>query len=372
MSRKKRINSYVSAQVSDGNWRKETIPASELGTIKDMEIYRASRKDKFIKHNWHGDRNTFCPPVWYDLAIGSGACGYQCRFCFLMLTFRAMRDPRKPLVYDNIYEFENEVRKWLLADEWETDWKDTQGNKRGRIRRTSKDTLGLGIDCADSLLFEGVTGHARRYIPLFADPTTNPRGNKLILLTKSANTHYLQGLPTQNVVVTFSLNPERIADLWEGKYADTGERITPPIEERLQACLQAQNFGYETRFRIDPILTPENWREDYIQFFNNAAKMGLTPTRITLGTYREVNSSLDQWRKKWHLVAPEWQPDTNDLIKEGTHFHVSTQYRETVYRDVIQMIDNAPWKVKPGIELCKEPFTMRKNVGLKECYCNCL
>ena len=37
-------------------------------------------------------------------------------------------------------------------------------------------------------------------------------------MTKSTNVGYLEGLPTRNVAVTFSLNPESIADLWEGKW----------------------------------------------------------------------------------------------------------------------------------------------------------
>ncbi len=54
--------------------------------------------------------------------------------------------------------------------------------------------LGLGIDCSDSLLYEGETGLARRLIPLFTSKKTNPFGRKLILLTKSINVHYLEGL----------------------------------------------------------------------------------------------------------------------------------------------------------------------------------
>ena len=68
--------------------------------------------------------------------------------------------------------------------------------------------VGLGIDCSDSLLYEGVTGHARRMIPLFASEEINPHGCKLILLTKSKNVHYLEGLRTMNVLLTFSLNPQ--------------------------------------------------------------------------------------------------------------------------------------------------------------------
>lgn len=129
------------------------------------------------------------------------------------------------LLYENIEDFAKSVEKWLSDPS-----------------RKPQHTLGLGIDCADSLLYEGVTGHARRYIPLFADPTRNPKGCKLILLTKSANTQYLEGLPTKNTVVTFSLNPEQVADVWEGKYED-GMRVTPPMSERLAAARPSSRVG---------------------------------------------------------------------------------------------------------------------------------
>jgi DNA repair photolyase len=363
--RAKPIVSFVSAQAATGKWREEVVSADVAGTPRDIAIFRAARNANRIKHDWHGNAQTFCPPKWFDLALGSGACGYGCRFCFLMLTFRAMRDPMRPLIYDNIDDYESDVRKWLVADTWHTE---QEGRKY--FRRTHLDTLGLGIDCSDSLLYEGVTGHARRYIPLFADPQTNPRKNKLILLTKSANTHYLEGLPTKNVAVTFSINPEQEADLWEGKFADTGERITPSVEKRLYACLQAQAFGFEVRWRLDPILTPVGWEKDYQEFFREAACLGVTPRYITLGTYREKNSQLDFWREVWGLAAPEWEPD--GLTKDGTHWHLSKEHRQDIYRTIIRLVDETPWAVKPRVELCKESHEMRRAVGIVGCSCNCL
>jgi DNA repair photolyase len=365
MDNVKSISRFVETQASSGKWREEIVSADVAGTPRDIIIFRASRKANRIKHDWHGDSQTFCPPKWFDLALGSGACGYGCRYCFLMLTFRAMRDPMRPLIYDNIDEFEVDVRRWLVAETWHTE---QEGKKS--FRRTHLDTMGLGIDCSDSLLYEGVTGHARRYIPLFSNPHTNPRGNKLILLTKSANIHYLEGLPTENVAVTFSINPEREADLWEGKYPDTGERITPSIDSRLRACKQAQDLGFEVRWRLDPILTPDGWEQDYAEFFHEAASAGILPRYITLGTYREKNSQLDFWRSAWGLVSPEWEPA--ELQKDGTHRHLPIERRSEIYRTVIRLIDEAPWDVKPRVELCKEPHELRRRVGIVGCNCNCL
>jgi len=282
-----------------------------------------------------------------------------------------MRDPNSPVVYDNVESFWDSVRRWLIAPDWQTDALTPLGTKRRRMARTHLDTLGLGIDCSDSLLFEGVTGHARTLIPMFANPELNPRGNKLILLTKSANTHYLEALPvTDKVAVTFSLNPERVADLWEGKYED-GRRITPPISTRLEACIHAQSLGFEVRWRLDPILTPAGWEDDYREFFSQAAQMGLAPRYITLGTYRQKNKQLDTWREKWGLPAPEWTPET--LEGDGTHQHVLAAERVQIYSKVMAMLYAAPWRHgSPRLELCKEPHTMRQAVGIQGVNCNCL
>lgn len=378
----KPINSFVDEQVRSGAWREETLQPDMTGLPRPMKVYRAPRKQKRIKHDWHGgpsSARTFCPPRWYDVAVGSGACGLGCRFCFLMLTFRKMRDPMSPVLYDNYDEYERDMRSWLLADTWKTDMSVSVRGEAGapeelvpvrRVRRTALDAVGLGIDNSDSLLFEGVTGHARRFIPLFASPETNPRGNLLVLLTKSANVHYLEGLPTANVAVTFSMNPEREADLWEGKYPDTLERITPPVRKRLEACLAAQRMGFEVRWRLDPILTPPGWEADYRDFFREAASMGIRPHATTLGTFRQKNEQLDLWRSAWGLVAPEWEPD--GLERDGTHMHLGVERRADIYRTIMRLLDEAPWPAAPRVELCKETHEMRRAVGIKNCSCNCL
>ena len=333
------------------NWRLETVPASLTGLDRDMTVYRVKRATGLIAHKHHGDQKTFCPPTWHDLAIASGACGLGCRACFLMLTFRAFRDPLRPLLYENVEDFWKASAKWLLDP-----------------NRRAGHTLGLGIDRADSLLFEGVTGHARHLIPMFSDRETNPKGNYLILLTKSTNTVYLEGLPTERVAVTFSLNPEPIADLWEGKWPDTGLRITRPIKERLEACLHVQKLGFETRFRIDPILYPTGWKKHYDEFFKEASSMGLRPRQITLGTYREKTPQLDTWRAKWGLLPMEWQPQ--DLEKDGTHRHVAEETRIGVYQAVASLVSK--YLPDSRIAICKETRAVRKAAGLCNAHCNCL
>ena len=109
------IEWYVKKQLDDGVWSQETLPAEVVGLSRPITVYRASRKTNIITYDWHGDKNTFCPPMWWDLAIGSGACGLGCRACFLMLTHRIRRDPWRHLLYNNFEDFYKAVTKWLLV-----------------------------------------------------------------------------------------------------------------------------------------------------------------------------------------------------------------------------------------------------------------
>lgn len=284
-------------------------------------------------------------------------------------------DPLQPVVYANGDDFEREVAAWLAAKHWKVEGK-------GVRSRTARDSIGLGVDCADSLLWEGVTGHAQRLIPLFTFTTTNPQQNPLVLLTKSANTHYLGQIDQKdlhrhdgkipNVIVTMSVNPESIADLWEGKYPDTLERITPPIAKRLEALKVAQDMGFEVRVRVDPILTPDGWQQQYAEFFTDIAHgFGLRPSMITLGTFRMKTPQLDTFRAKWGLPAMEWTPETSSS-REGTHLHVIdrgrvyTGVRETAI-EAFKGTGHTPW-----ISVCKETHAVRKANELCNAHCNCL
>ena len=349
------IDWFVENKVENGSWKKETIPANIVGLSRPISVFRASRKTNLITYDWHGDDNTFCPPIWWDLAIGSGACGLGCRACFLMLTHRIMRDPWRHLLYDNIEDFVNVSEKWLKHP-----------------KRRKQHTLGVGIDRSDSLLYEGVTKQVRQLAPLFGNEKHNFLNCKLILLTKSTNTQYLVDIAPshrKNIVVSFSLNPEPVADLWEGKWPD-GLRITPSISKRLEAAKLAQDLGFEVRVRVDPILTPDGWEDYYSDFVKQVADFGILFRYWTLGTYREKNSQLQAWADKWGLLPMEWQPNEDELVHDGTHWHLSVQRRLEIYSTISKIIRVHFKSAK--VSLCKETHPIRKSLNLCNADCNCL
>ena len=337
--------------VAKGKYHLYALGPAITGTLRPLEVYLAKRAKTSILKKWEPktDDESYCPAYWSDLAIGRGACGYRCRGCFLVLTHRSFCDPSRHVLYMNVEDYFSAVKKEL---------------------QRPGTNIGLGTDCSDSLLYEGVTGHARRLIPLFADPKSNPYGRKLILLTKSTNIHHLEGLPTQNILMTFSLNPEPIADLWEGKWND-GVRITPPTEDRLAASALTEELGFEVRWRIDPILPVDGWREIYRGFLESAAAEGCKPSRITLGTYREMGRSLLTIAKKWGLPPMEWTPPK--LSKDGMHYHIDESERIEIYQCLKGFVQTAwrPYEHAPIVALCKESKQVRNTVGLNHDHCNC-
>ena len=342
---------FVQEEVKKGNLRLERIPRDILGTPRDLEIYRAIRKTNLIV-NWtnEAEDKAYCREYWADLKIGKGPCGYRCPDCFLTLTHRVKADPSRHILYENREDFIKAVIKWLL-------------------KPSLRQTLGLGTDCSDSLLYEGVTGYARALIPLFADPKTNPSHRHLLLLTKSANVDYLKGLPAKNVIVSFSLNPQEVADIFEGYFPD-GLKITPSINTRIEASLKCERMGFETRWRIDPIIPIDNWQDTYRGFFEESSRC--RPQRITLGIYRQMGPGLKEFSKKWGIQPMPWESPVPLEKDAGLHFQLPRGMRIDIYKEIKKMVEDV-WAndERPELALCKEVSEVRSASGITSKHCNC-
>lgn len=349
------VAEYVEKQIAAGRWREEVLAPEVTGLARPVTVLRGRRKGNFIMHSQHGDETTLCPDHWSDLACGSGCCSIQCRACFLILTHRAFKDPHRHLLYDNVAELCAAARAWLLAPQ-----------------RRRAEVLGIGIDRSDSLLYEGLVPYVRELAPVFGDPAQNPHGCRMVLLTKTANSRYLAEVAPEHrpyIIATFSLNPQRIADLWEGQWPDGG-RIPPPIATRIVAARYAQDLGYEVRLRVDPILWPEGWAGWYAEFVAQVAAAGLQPTLWTLGSYREKNAQLDLWREKWGLPPLGWEPPRAEFIQDGTHQRIPPEQRVALYRTVGAAIRQQFPQARLG--LCKETKAVWDELGWRPRLCNCM
>jgi len=112
----KPITTFVDGEVARGAWREEIIAPEISGVARPITVFRAQRTTNLITYDWHGDASTFCPPMWWDLGIGSGACNFQCRSCVEQCTW--IYTDRGPITAKDLYaRFEERTWKVLGYDE---------------------------------------------------------------------------------------------------------------------------------------------------------------------------------------------------------------------------------------------------------------
>ncbi len=111
--------------------------------------------------------------------------------------------------------------------------------------------IGTG-EITDSLALEPYIGFCSEVIPFFAE-----QPNCLLeLKTKSDRVESLLGFdPKGRVVVSWSMNPQRVIE--------KDEHQTASFDERLGAAYRCQEAGYKVGFHFDPMVEYPGWEEDY-------------------------------------------------------------------------------------------------------------
>ncbi|MBC7364901.1 MAG: hypothetical protein H5U07_10265 [Candidatus Aminicenantes bacterium] len=158
-------------------------------------------------------------------------CPLDCSYCILQAYLNG-----RPLVLSvNRIELEKEAQKFLSQ------------KRKVTIR------IGTG-ELTDSLALDWLTENSLFLIDLF-------KGAERCLLefkTKTADIENLLKIkPEANVVIAWSLNPEKIIAM--------EERGTASLLARLVAAKRAVNHGYKVGFHFDPIIHYEGWKEDYAE-----------------------------------------------------------------------------------------------------------
>ena len=101
------------------------------------------------------------------------------------------------------------------------------------------------------------------------------------LRTKSANIKELMKLsPLPNLITSFSLSPESIAE--------SIDRKTPSIKSRIEAMRRLQEGGFQIALHLDPIIYDENFKIRYEELITELLKAGLLEkiSYISLGVVR--------------------------------------------------------------------------------------
>lgn len=136
--------------------------------------------------------------------------------------------------------------------------------------------IGTG-ELGDSLVLDHITENSKDLISFFRE-----RGNAYLeLKTKSVGIENILELePSENVVISWSLNSFKIAQ--------EEEKGAPSVEERIRSAKRVQDKGFELGFHFDPLIRYSGWEDDYAEIIELLMKT-VNPARISwisLGTLR--------------------------------------------------------------------------------------
>ncbi len=188
-------------------------------------------------------------------------CLYDCEYCYLQGLYQSANS----VLFVNIEDFFEEVKPLL----------------------DKKTLIAISYD-TDTLALESLLGLSKKWIEFAKDkPNLN-----LEIRTKSANFKALKDVEiNKNVVLAWSISPQRIIDLYENK--------TPSLKQRLKAIKSAVEAGWRVRVSIDPVIITEDYENLYKELvkelFDNIDSDKLYS--MTIGSFRMSKDHLKTLKK---------------------------------------------------------------------------
>lgn len=270
-------------------------------------------------------------PHFLELKWAYG-CPYDCAWCYLKGTFRFRPEGIKPVIKD--------YKKIALH---------VEGFLRGV---TEPEILNTG-EIADSLMGEKSGDSFSKFIiPMFEAQ----HKHKVLFLTKSDRVQNLLEIePHKQVIVSFSLNADRVARRWEKR--------APSVARRIEAASKVYEAGYETRIRIDPMIPIANWKKHYTHLLDQIFSK-LTPERITLGSLRGLQSTING------ATDTSWVKYLQETSNWGKKIDFNCRY--WMYLTLIEYLREEYDYTR--VALCKETMQMWKKLGMnhRKIRCNCV
>ena len=341
--------------VSDAK-QKSIVEASEvLSSAGDSMLDKilAGKQVLFVAPSFGREVDTFTMPddrilcPHFDrLKFASNGCYYQCDWCYLKLTYRAVF----PFITVRV-DYDHMIRQI-----------------EKRLSTSSAPIIFNSGEMADSLALEHLTGAARTFIPWFG-----ASGNGyLFMLTKSDNVEGILGLGHNgHTIVAWSMNNEAVSRKFE-----IG---APPFHRRLDAAERVQRAGYPVRIRLDPIVPFEGWQDAYAQTVQTIFER-INPERITLGTLRfeagfyknrhSIFSSGPELPEILGNMSPMFAPIELEGGKQSVGKY---SFPEEERIEIFTYIINEIRKYSDcRIALCKESAQVWDDSGLEKSRCSCV
>ncbi|MCZ6626140.1 MAG: radical SAM protein [Deltaproteobacteria bacterium] len=248
----------------------------------------------------------------------ASSCPMECSYCYLQ-EYLAHNPALK--VFSNVDDLLDEAHRLLSR------------HRRFFFR------IGTG-EITDSLALDPYIGFSAEVIPFFAE-----QPNVLLeLKTKSDRVEGLLDLdPKGRVVVSWSMNPQRVIE--------KDEHLTASFEERLLAARRCQEAGYKLGFHFDPMIEYPGWDKDYQAMVERIFTV-VDHTRIawlSMGVLRNTPGLKKIMRERF--------PSTRLLSGEQVHcpdgkMRYFQPLRVSMYRKMLRWIRNASPTV--FVYLCME------------------
>jgi spore photoproduct lyase len=189
------------------------------------------------------------PCGYYLMNMGMG-CPYECSYCFL----QSYVNSPGIIIPANIDDFFKQFKQYL------------DHNMR----------LGTG-ELTDSLVYDPIT----EYSPIIIEFFRNYPNSVFEFKTKSTNIQLILSTPpADNIIISWSLNPQKIID--------ENEFYTASLHDRLSAAKECVKSGYKVGFHFDPIIYYPGWEDNYRDVVNRIFEL-IDPKSIawiSLGTLR--------------------------------------------------------------------------------------
>jgi spore photoproduct lyase len=217
---------FTFVEDAEASWAPLARVPDPLGTGK-RRLFLVRHKGEFLKKCPGTDGQVCCN---YFVVNFASNCPLECSYCYLQ-EYLASNPALK--VFSNVDDLLREADELLSR------------HRKFFFR------IGTG-EITDSLALDPYIGFCAEVIPFFAG-----QPNVLLeLKTKSDRVESLLGMdPKGRVVVSWSMNPQRVIDL--------DEHATASVAERLCAARRCQEAGYRLGFHFDPMIEYPGWEADY-------------------------------------------------------------------------------------------------------------
>ena len=160
-----------------------------------------------------------------------------------------------------------------------------------------------GGEFSDSLALSHITGE----LPLYWSFFKNHPDAFLEIRTKSSNVKAVKDLePLRNVVISYSLSPEKDVSLFDKR--------TPSLRARLQAIRILIERGFQVSIHLDPVIIREGFIEDYEGLIRRIMEL------IPMDQLAYVSLGVVRFTKKVHREVRRNHPKTA-LFEEALAMH---------------------------------------------------